>query len=97
MWSLEVFLNRLRPKVDGPVRWAVHLKGAGDHVLENDGTQWRWLAGDSRGDVVITTTVRRWATLLFNLQDGRVSAAGDFSIAGDPDRVREFMALAQIR
>jgi DNA-binding HxlR family transcriptional regulator len=97
MWSLEVFLNRLRPRIGGPVRWAVHLKGAGDHVLESDGTQWRWIAGESDGDVVITTTARRWATLLFNLQDGNASAADDFTITGDPDRVREFKALARIR
>jgi DNA-binding HxlR family transcriptional regulator len=97
MWSLEVFLNRLRPKVDGPVRWAVHLKGAGDHVLETDGGRWRWTAGESRGDVEITTTARRWATLLFNLHEGAVSAAADFVITGEEDRVKEFKALARIR
>jgi DNA-binding HxlR family transcriptional regulator len=97
MWSLEVFLNRLRPTVDGPVRWAIHPKGAGDHVVETDGNAWRWLAGESVGDVVVTTTARRWATLLFNLQAGSDSAASDFTITGDADRVREFKALARIR
>ena len=97
MWSLEVFLNRIRPTVDGPVRWAIHLKGADDHVFETDGRQWRWLAGESQGDVVVTTTSRRWATLLFNLQSGSDSPARDFAITGDRDRVREFKALARIR
>lgn len=97
MWSLEVFLNRLRPKVAGPVRWAIHLKDGGQHVVENDGNQWRWLAGQSTGDVVVTTTPRRWATLLFNLTDGSDSPADAFTVTGDPDRVREFKELVRIR
>jgi DNA-binding HxlR family transcriptional regulator len=97
MWSLEVFLNRIRPTVDGPVTWAVHLKDADDHAFKTDGTQWRWLAGHSSGDVVITTTARRWATLLFNLHVGRDSDTDHFTITGDPDRVREFKVLARIR
>jgi DNA-binding HxlR family transcriptional regulator len=97
MWSMEVFLNRLRPAVAGPVRWAIHLKDGGQHVLETDGNDWRWLAGESTGDVVVTTTSRRWATLLFNLADGSESAAESFTITGDPDRVREFKELARIR
>jgi DNA-binding HxlR family transcriptional regulator len=97
MWSMEVFLNRLRPAVAGPVRWTIHLKGGGDHVLETEGNDWRWLAGESTGDVVVTTTSRRWATLLFNLADGSESAAESFTITGDPDRVREFKELARIR
>ena len=39
MWSMEVFLNRLRPAVAGPVRWAIHLKDGGHHVLETDGSE----------------------------------------------------------
>jgi len=97
MWSMEVFLNRLRPAVAGRVRWAIHLKDGGHHVLEGDGNDWRWLAGESTGDVVVTTTSRRWATLLFNLADGSESAAESFTITGDPDRVREFRELARIR
>ncbi len=97
MWSLEVFLNRLRPAVAGPVRWAIHLKGGGHHVLQTDGRNWRWIAGESGGDVVVTTTPRRFANLLFNLQAGRKSAADDFTITGEPDRAREFEALAHIR
>ena len=97
MWSMEVFLNRLRPAVAGPVRWAIHLKDGGHHVLETDGNDWRWLAGESTGDVVVTTTPRRWATLLFNLTDGSDSPADSFTITGDPDRVREFKELARIR
>jgi DNA-binding HxlR family transcriptional regulator len=97
MWSMEVFLNRLRPAVAGPVRWAVHLKDGGHHVLQKDGNDWRWLAGESTGDIVVTTTSRRWATLLFNLADGSESAAAAFTITGDPDRVREFKELARIR
>jgi len=97
MWSLEVFLNRIRPAVAGPVTWAIHLKDGGKHAFQLDGTQWRWLAGCAEGDVVVTTTARRWATLLFHLQAGRASAAADFTISGDPDRVREFKALAGIR
>ena len=97
MWSLEVFLNRLRPNVVGPVRWAIHLKEGGHHVLEYDGNRWRWLAGESVGDVVVATTPRRWATLLFSLTDGSESAADAFTITGDPDRVREFKALVRIR
>jgi DNA-binding HxlR family transcriptional regulator len=96
MWSMEVFLNRLRPAVAGPVRWAIHLKDGGHHVLETGGNDWRWLAGESTGDVVVTTTSRRWATLLFNLADGSESAAESFTITGDPDRVREFKELARI-
>jgi DNA-binding HxlR family transcriptional regulator len=97
MWSLEVFLNRLRPTVAGPVTWAVHLKDGGEHAFQTDGTRWRWLAGHGDGDVVVTTTARRWATLLFNLQSGRDSAAADFTITGTPDRVTEFTKLAGIR
>ncbi len=97
MSSMEVFLNRLRPAVAGPVRWAIHLKDGGHHVLETDGKDWRWLAGESTGDVVVTTTSRRWATLLFNLADGSEGAAESFTITGDPDRVREFKELARIR
>jgi DNA-binding HxlR family transcriptional regulator len=97
MWSLEVFLNRVRPSVDGPVTWAVHLKDGGPHAFETDGDQWRWLAGHAAGDVVVTTTARRWATLLFNLQAGRPSAAADFTVSGAPDRVQEFKELAGIR
>jgi DNA-binding HxlR family transcriptional regulator len=97
MWSLEVFLNRLRPEVAGPVRWAVHLKGAGDHAFDTDGTRWRWLAGESDGDVDVTTTSRRWATLLCNVQAGLDSPARGHIITGDPEKVREFKALAKIR
>jgi DNA-binding HxlR family transcriptional regulator len=97
MWSLEVFLNRIRPTVDGPVTWAIHLKDGGQHAFETDGNGWRWLPGHAAGDVVVTTTARRWATLLFNLQAGRASAADDFTITGAPDRVQEFKALAGIR
>jgi len=97
MWSLEVFLNRLRPAVAGPVRWAIHLKDGGHHVLETDGNHWRWHAGESDGDVNVITTSRRWATLLFNLTDGSESPAEAFTITGDPARIREFKALARIR
>jgi DNA-binding HxlR family transcriptional regulator len=97
MWSLEVFLNRIQPTVNGPVTWAIRLKDDGDHAFETDGKVWRWLAGQSGGDIVVTTTARRWATLLFNLQAGRDSSARDFTITGDPDSVREFKALARIR
>jgi hypothetical protein len=97
MWSLEVFLNRIRPTVDGPVTWAIRLKDGGDHAFETDGTLWRWLAGHSQGDIVVTTTARRWATLLFNLQAGHDTAADHLTITGIPDRVREFKALARIR
>jgi hypothetical protein len=58
---------------------------------------WRWIPGESGGDVVVTTTRRRWANLLFNLQAGRNSAANGFMITGEPDRAREFKALALIR
>lgn len=97
MWSLEVFLNRIRPPVDGPVTWAVHLKDDGKHALAYDGVDWRWLSGQTEGDVVVTTTTRRWATLLFNMHAGRTSAATDFTITGVPDRVQEFKKLARIR
>lgn len=93
MWSLEVFLNRLRPQVSSAVRWAVHPKDGGNHVFETDGHDWRWLAGETAGDVVVTTTARHWATLVFKLQAGHDSAAESFTVTGDPDRVREFKAL----
>ena len=66
-----------------------------NHAFEFDGNAWRWLAGQARGDVLVTTTARRWATLLFNLQTGSDSAADDFT--GNPNRAREFKALAHIR
>ena len=62
-------------------------------ALETAGHDWRWLAGGTAGDVVVTTTARHWATLVFKLQAGHDSAAESFTVTGDPDRVREFKAL----
>ena len=93
MWSLEVMLNRLGLKVDGPVRWAIRLRDDGSHVLAFDGERWRWLAGKDDGDVVVSTTARRWATLLFSVQAGERSPRADFELSGDPGRVAEFCRL----
>lgn len=96
MWSLEVFLNRVRPKVRGPVRWSIELKNGGVHTFAKDGQMWRWLPGESNGDVVVTTTARRWATLLYNVHTGRSSSPDLFTITGDPKKVAEFKSLTRI-
>lgn len=96
MWSVEVLLNRLKPPVGEPVRWAVRLKGDGSHVLAFDGERWDWLPGEDEGDVVISTTARRWAGLLFAIQEGKSSPRSQFELTGDPARVEEFRQLAGI-
>lgn len=96
MWSLEVLLNRLQPPLAGPVRWAIRLEDDRGHVLAFDGERWRWLPGEDDGDVVVTTTTRRWSTLLFAIQAGEPSPPSDFDLSGDPARVEEFRRLARI-
>ena len=96
MWSLEVLLNRLKPAMNGPVRWAVHLKHDRSHVLAFDGERWDWLPNEEEGDVVISTTARRWSRLLFAVQAGQISPGSHFDLGGDPDRVEEFRQLTGI-
>lgn len=96
MWSLEVILNRVKPAVGGPVRWAVDLDGEGSHVLAFNGERWDWLPDEEGGDVVISTTARRWARLLNAVQTGARSPRSHFDLAGDPNRVEEFRRLAGI-
>lgn len=96
MWALEVLLNRVKPTVDGPVRWAIDLKEDGSHVFAFDGERWRWLQDEEEGDVMVSTTARRWSKLLFAIQSGATSPRSDFELAGDRGRVEEFRRLARI-
>jgi DNA-binding HxlR family transcriptional regulator len=96
MWALEVFLNRIRPPVSGPVRWAIHLKDDDDHVIAFDGQRWTWLPSEQGGEVEVTTTARRWSILLYLVQTGKPSPANHYGVTGNPDRVAEFRALTGI-
>ena len=84
------------PPVAGPVRWAIRLSDDRSHVLAFDGERWDWLPDESVGDVVISTTARRWSTLLFSIQAGKPNPRGQFELTGDPKRIAEFRQLARI-
>lgn len=97
MWALEVFLNRTGATLASGA-WMIDLGENGSHTIEFNGQRWTWTpSACDTADVTLTTTARRWSTLLYNAQSGRQSGGRSYPLKGDPQRCAEFRTLFGIK
>lgn len=98
MGTLMASLNKSARKLSQPATWLFDFTPGGPYSLSFDADHWIAREGEKGNpDVTVKTSPESWATFLAVKRSERNRMAKTMQIAGEPERVKEFLYTLGVR